>query len=63
MSVYSSLNLTLGKIREICYDYMNAASDEQLRALASQILEGRTLYNVSRIVGPDEPNDDEKVIY
>ncbi len=63
MSVYTSLTLTKGKAREICYDYLTQASDEQLRRLASRILEERTLYNVYRLVENNEPNDDDRVTY
>jgi hypothetical protein len=63
MSAYTSLTLTKGKAREICYDYLTQASDEQLRQLASRILEERSLYNVYQLVENNEPNDNEKVTY
>ena len=63
MSAYTSLTLTRGKAKEICYDYLTQITDDQLRQLAGRILEERSLFNVSRIVENNEPNDDERVAY
>lgn len=61
MSAYTSLTLSRAKAKELVLRYVTDMNDEQLKRLASMILEETTLYNVYRIVDGPEENDDERV--
>lgn len=61
MSAYTSLALSRAKAKELVLRYVFDMNDEQLKRLASMILEETTLYNVYRIVDGTEENDDERV--
>lgn len=61
MSIYSSINLTRSKARQLVIDKALKGTDDELKELADVILRAGGHYNLYRIVDDGDESDDDKV--